>query len=99
MSRKAGDKEVMPFWTKTAEHTAQCEQVCLRITHHEMGEHVERVFKTKSLKQNTASHNNASWYSGTDGFLEHSPRWGKPAVQEARPPEDNSGCFGVSPSI
>ena len=28
--------------------------------------------KNKSLKPNAASHNNASWYTGTDGFLEHS---------------------------
>ena len=29
-----------------------------------------------SLKPNTASHNNASWYIDTDGFLEHSPSRG-----------------------
>ena len=32
-----------------------------------------RVFKTNSLKPSTASHNSASWYTDTDGFLEHSP--------------------------
>ena len=32
-----------------------------------------RVFKKNSLKQNTASHNNASWCTDTDGFLERSP--------------------------
>ena len=37
-----------------------------------MGKRVERV-KNRLLKPNTASHNNASWYSDTDGFLEHSP--------------------------
>ena len=26
-----------------------------------------------SLKPNAASHNNTSWYTDTDGFLEHSP--------------------------
>ena len=34
------------------------------------------VFKENSLKPNTASHNNASWYTDTDGFLEHSPSGG-----------------------
>ena len=29
-----------------------------------------------SLKLNTASHNNASWHTDTDGFLEHSPNGG-----------------------
>ena len=28
-----------------------------------------RVFKKMSLNPNAASHNNASWYSDTDGFL------------------------------
>ena len=29
--------------------------------------------KKNSLKLNAASHNNASWYTDPDGFLEHSP--------------------------
>ena len=29
--------------------------------------------KKISLKLNATSHNNASWYTGTDGFLGHSP--------------------------
>ena len=37
-----------------------------------MGKHIERVFKKNSQKPNTASHNNASWYTDTVGFLEHS---------------------------
>ena len=32
--------------------------------------------KTNSLKPNSASHNNANWYTNTDGFLEHSPSGG-----------------------
>ena len=40
------------FLSKTAEHSAQCGQVHLKITHHEMGKHIERVFKKKnSLSQ------------------------------------------------
>ena len=41
-----------------------------------MGKCIERVFKTNSLKLNAASHNNASWYTDTDGFQEHSPSRG-----------------------
>ena len=42
-----------------------------------MGKHVERVFKKKnSWKPNAASHNNANWYTDTDGFLEPSPSGG-----------------------
>ena len=41
-----------------------------------MGNHVERVVKKNSLKLNTATHNNASWYTDLDGFLEHSPSKG-----------------------
>ena len=41
-----------------------------------MGKHTERVLKTNSSKPNAASHNNAIWYTDTDGFLEHSPSGG-----------------------
>ena len=34
---------------------------------------VLKELKKNSLKLNTDSHNNASWYTDTDGFLEHSP--------------------------
>ena len=37
-----------------------------------MGKCIERVFKTNSLKPSAPSYNNASWYTDTDGFLEHS---------------------------
>ena len=44
---------------------------------------VGRVFKKISLKPNAASHNNASWYTDTDGFQENSPSKGslKPVLQ------------------
>ena len=61
---------------KLLEHSLWCGQVHLSITHHEMGKCVERLFKKNSLKPKTASHNNASWYMDTDGFLEHSPSRG-----------------------
>ena len=38
-----------------------------------MGKCIGRVLKKNSLKLNVASHNNTSWYTDTDGFLEHSP--------------------------
>ena len=47
-----------------------------------MGKCVERIFKKISLKPNTASHNNASWYTDTDGLLEHSPSEGNLCYEE-----------------
>ena len=44
--------------------------------------------KKNSLKPNTASHNNASWHTDTDGSLEHSF-----VLPGTRPPEDNSGFY------
>ena len=64
-----------------------------------MGKLSERVLKNNSLKPNAASHNNASWYTDTDGFLEHSPSWGKPALQGACPPEDKSGVSWLPPHM
>ena len=51
-----------------------------------------------SLKLNAASHNNTSWYTDTDGFLEHSPSgWSLynkgPSLQKIIP------VFWVSPCI
>ena len=47
---------------------------------------LKESLKKNSLKLNTASHNNASWFTDTDGFLEHSPKQGKPILQRACPP-------------
>ena len=46
--------------------------------------------KKNSLKPNAASHNNAGWYTDTDGLLEHSPSGGSlyykgPALQKIIP--------------
>ena len=42
-----------------------------------MGKDVKRVFKKMSLKPNSDSQDNASWYTDdTDGILEHSPSGG-----------------------
>ena len=84
---RLGHRRSWHFWSKTAEHSARCGQVHSCITHHEMVKCVERVFKNNSLKPNAASHNNASWYTDTDGFLEHSPSRGslyykRPSLQK-----------------
>ena len=57
-----------------------------------------KVFKKNSLKLNVASHNNASWCTDTDGFLEHSPSRGSlyykgPALQKI------TGFFGFPSRI
>ena len=83
---RAGDGDLV-IWSKTAEKSAQCWQMCSQITHHEMSQWVGRVFKKNSPKLNAASHNNASWYTDTDRILEHSPGWGTlyyngPALQK-----------------
>ena len=41
-----------------------------------------------SLKLKAASHNNAGWYTDTDGFLEHSPSGEKPILPGTHTPED-----------
>ena len=75
-----------------------CGLVHSLITHHETSKCVKRIFKKHSLKLNTASHNNASWYTGMDGFLEHSPSRDKPVLQGPHLPEEKSD-FGGSPLI
>ena len=52
-----------------------------------MGKCIERVLKNFLLERNTASQNNASWHTDTNGFLEHSFRRGslyykRPALQK-----------------
>ena len=66
-----------------------------------MGKYVERVFKNNSLRLKSASHNNASWYTDTVGFLEHSLSVGSlyykgPVLQKIilfLPPTSYSGVF------
>ena len=45
--KKGGAQGSCSFWSKTADHSVQCGQVCLKITCHEMGKHIQRVFKKK----------------------------------------------------
>ena len=59
-----------------------------------------KSLQKNSLMSNIASHNNPSWYTDADGFLEYSlSRDGEPVLQEARPPEYNSSLLGESPLI
>ena len=58
----------------------------------------ERIFKKNSLKLNTASHNNASWYTDTDGFLEHT-QWGKPVLQGDKGPALQITPFFLGPPL
>ena len=67
---------VILFWVKNCQtfsamwegvlvnHTSWNEQICWK-----------NLWKN-SLKLNAAPHNNASWYTDTDGFLRHSPNGG-----------------------
>ena len=48
-----------------------------------------KSLQKNSLKLNAASHNNASWCTDTDSFLEYSASEGKPVLEGACPPEDN----------
>ena len=59
-----------------------------------MGKCIESIFKENSLKPIVISHNSASWYADTDGFLEHSPSRGSLYYKGVCPPEANSGFGG-----
>ena len=76
MNREGGAQGSGNFWSQSEEHSGWCGHVHYQIIHHEMDKHTERDFKEHSLKPNAGSHNNASWCTDTDGFLEHSPSGG-----------------------
>ena len=67
------DTGVLPFFDQKLLNT-QC--IVGRCAHKSPGYETGKcvVLKKKSLKMNAASHNNASWYTNTDGLLEHSLR-------------------------
>ena len=65
---RAGHRDHDIFWVKNC-WTLSTVWVGALVHHHEMGKHIERVFQKNLLKQNTASHNNASWYTDTHGFV------------------------------
>ena len=60
------------------------------VNHPSWNEQMHGVSKKNSLKPNAASHNNTSWYTDTEGFLEHSRSGGSlyykgPALQKIMP--------------
>ena len=66
-----------------------------------MGKCVERIFKKNSLRPNAASYNNASWYTDTDRFLEHSHSRGSlyykgPALQKIIPLLGSLGNYNTN---
>ena len=67
---------VTPFLVKNCLTLSAVGAGVLKVTHHEMGKHVERVLKKNWLKLNVASHNKARGSTDTDGFLECSPSRG-----------------------
>ena len=68
------------------------------VCHHEMGKCVERVFKNKFTEAEhnlSQQHQLVHWYRWVPTTL---TQLGKPVLQGACPPEDNSGAFwGVPP--
>ena len=63
-----------------------------------MGKRTERVFKKNSPRPNTASHNDASWSTEPDGFLEHSPS-GENLYYEGPALQKIILVFGVPPCL
>ena len=65
------------FWSKTAEHSARWGRCTHKSPIMTWANTTKEFSKKKtSLKPNTASHNNASWNTDTDVFLENSPSGG-----------------------
>ena len=75
------------FLSKTGQHL----WAGMPINHPSWNGHMHwKNLQKMSLKWNTASHNNASWYTDTDGFLEHPPSGGslyysRPTLQKITP--------------
>ena len=60
-----------------------------------MDKHVEGASRKNSLKVNAASHNNASWCTDTNGFLEHI-LWGSLYYKEPALQKKILGYLGIS---
>ena len=71
---RVGHRGHAAFWSLTTEASVQCGQVL--VNHPSRNGQTNGVFRKNSLKPNAASHNNATWYTHTDGLLEHSPSKG-----------------------
>ena len=79
VNRAVGAQGSCCFWSKPDECSVWCKQVGALVNHPAWnGQMCWKSLQKKknSLKLTVASHNNASWYADTDGFLEHSPSGG-----------------------
>ena len=86
VNRKGGAQGSCHFLSKTDEHShnvgrCSCKELIMKWAN------TLKESSKNSLKPNAASHNNTSWYTDTDRFLEHSPRRGslyykRPALQK-----------------
>ena len=89
----------MLFWSKTADQKLLNTQCCVhRCTCKspimKWAKALKEASKKHTAKPSTASHNTTSWYTDTDGFLEHSSSRGSLPYKGASIPEDNSRFFG-----
>ena len=97
VNREGGAHGSCHFWSKTTEHSVVWTGAL--VNHPPWnGQTRWKNLQKNSLKLNAASHNNASWCTDTDGFLEHLPSGGSlyykwPTLQKIIPLGG-----GVSPS-
>ena len=80
---------VKNYWTLSAVWAG------VLVNHQFWNRQMHWVFKKNSLKPNGASHNNASWYTATGGFLEHLPS-GENLDYKGPAPQKKIQVFGVS---
>ena len=90
------DIGVLLFWVKNCWTLNEVWAGAL-IYHPSWNGQTHGVLKKNSLKLNTASDNTASWYTDTDGLLEHSPNGGslyykEPALQKIIPVLGGPSC-------
>ena len=84
VNREGGTWGSCRFRSKTAEHSAGWAGAL--VNHPSWnGQTCRKSLWKNSLKLNTASHNHASWYTDTDGSLEHSPSRGSLYLQWTPP--------------
>ena len=87
VNRKGGAWRSYSFWSKTAEHSAWCGQCAHKSPIMKWAKCWKRVFQKNFTEAERSLYNNASWYTDTEGFLEHPPSGGslyykRPALQK-----------------
>ena len=70
VNREGGTRGSGHFWSKTAEHSTCGVGRCPRTSQN--GQRWWKSLQKNSLKPSIASHNNTSWHTDTDRFVEHS---------------------------